>query len=425
MRQLIGIVHIRDRRLESRLPLDVASHDCVSGTTCQRAPQRSEMQSLSRFVRAASRCGIAATWATLAALIGFACATPRDRASVRSATEPPPSSTEQYCAWYGDRRDDVLYFGESPFWNAMRAAGGDPMADSHELGPQVIGRFDLRSESMLASVPTAARDPHAGVWDVLAHPNGRVYYTTFYESAGWVDPATGEASQFEAAGTGLNELALRPDGRVLATRYGAAGGGTGSVVVLDPDGVIEAELPLVSERNVVAAAKSLAYDPVRQVVWVNTDLVPRNGGPNGHDARVLEFATGREILRIETPELHFPRFTTDGRGFFAWQQGSRLTLRMTQPGAAQDATSGREVVLDTAFADGVDFVQDVHVEADGRAVVMRWSGVVHVVSPDGSARTVDLPRPAAGGLYYTAVAVGDRVCATYCADVSVVCAALP
>ena len=376
-------------------------------------------------MRAASRCGTAATCTTLAALIGLACATPRDGDSVRIATAPPPSSTEQYCAWYGDRRDDVLYFGASPFWNAMRAAGGDPMADSHERGPQMIGRFDLRSESMLASVPTAARDPHAGVWDVLAHPNGRVYYTTFYESAGWVDPATGKATLFEAAGTGLNELALHPDGRVLATRYGAAGGGTGSVVVLAPDGVIEAELPLRSERNVVAAAKSLAYDPVRQVVWVNTDLVPRDGGASGHDARVIEFATGREMLRIETPELHFPRFTADGRGYFAWQQGSRLTLRMTQPGAAQDATSGREVVLDTAFAEGIDFVQDVHVETDGRAVVTRWSGVVHVVAPDGSVRTVDLPHTAAGGLYYTAVAVGDRVCATYCAGVSVVCAPLP
>ena len=85
----------------------------------------------------------------------------------------------------------------------------------------------------------------------------------------------------------------------------------------------------------VAAAKSLAYDPVRQVVWVNTDLVPRDGGPSRHDARVLELATGREILRIATPELHFPRFAADGRGFFAWQQGSRLALRMTQPGAAR------------------------------------------------------------------------------------------
>jgi len=425
MCQLIEIVRFRARRLRSRLPLDMASGDRVNGTTRRRALQLTTFQSLSGFAAAASRCGIAATWTTLATLLGFACATPRDGDSARIATEPPPSSTERYCAWYGDRRDDVLYFGESPFWNAMRAARGDPMADSYELGPQVIGRFDLRSESMLASVPTAERNPHAGVWDVLAHPNGRVYYTTFYESAGWVDPATGEANLFEAAGTGLNELALHPDGRVLATRYGAAGGGTGSVVVLDRDGKIETELPLVSERNVVAAAKSLAYDPVRQVVWVNTDLVPRDGGRNGHDARVLELATGREMLRIKTPELHFPRFTADGRGFFAWQQGSRLTLRMTQPGAAQDATSGREVVLDTAFAEGIDFVQDVHVETDGRAVVTRWSGVVHVVAPDGSVRTVDLPRPAAGGLYYTAVAFGDRVCATYCADVSVVCAPLP
>ncbi len=425
MRQLIEFLRIRNLRGRPRLPLDVAARDRMNAALRRRSPQRAALHPLSVFARAASRCGIAAACTTLAALIGIACATLPNGDAVRIVTAPPPSNTEQYCAWYGDRRDDTLYFGESPFWNVMRAAGGDPMADSHARGPQVIGRFDLRSESMLASVPTGARDPHAGVWDVLAHPNGRVYYTTFYESAGWVDPATAEARVFADAGTGLNELALRPDGRVLATRYGAAGGGTGSVVVLDPDGVIEAELPLVSEPSVVAAAKSLAYDPVRKVVWVNTDLVPRDGGPSGHDARVLEMATGREILRIETPELHYPRFTTEGRGVFAWQQGSLLTLRMTQPGTALDATSGREVVLDTAFADGIDFVQDVHIEDDGRAVVTRWSGVVHVVAQDGAVRSVDLPRAAAGGLYYTAVAVGDRVCATYCADVSVVCAALP
>jgi hypothetical protein len=381
---------------------------------------------LFQLARAASRCGITATCTTLFALIGIACTTaPRGPAPVHIATAPAPSDSERYCAWYGDRRQDVLYFGASPFWNAARDAGGDAMADMREPGPQVIGRFDLRSESQLSPLPTAAATSRAGVWDVLAHPNGRIYYTTFYESAGWVDPATGEASRFEAAGSGLNELALLPDGRVLASRYGAAGGGSGSVVVLDPEGAVEAELPLASDADVVAAAKSLAYDPVRQVVWVNTDLLPRDGGPSRHDARVLERATGREILRIATPELHFARFAADGRGFFAWQQGSRLTLRMTQPGAALDATSGREIVLDGAFADGHDFVQDIHIEADGRAVVTRWSGVVHVVAASGAVRTVALPRSAAGGLYYTAVTVGDRVCATYCADVSVVCAALP
>jgi hypothetical protein len=351
--------------------------------------------------------------------------TPRGAAPAHIATATAPSSTERYCAWYGDRSEDVLYFGESPFWNAARAAGGDPTADMREPGPQLIGRFELRSESLLAPIPTAAAEPRAGVWDVLAHPNGRIYYTTFYEPAGWVDPATGEASRFEAAGSGLNELALLPDGRVLATRYGATGGGNGSVVVLDPEGAIEAELPLASDGDVSAAAKSLTYDPVRRVVWVNTDLLPRDGSPTRHDARVLELATGREILRIATPELHFPRFAADGRGYLTWQRGSRLALRMTQPGAALDATSGREIVLDTAFAGGNDFVQDLQIEADGRAVVTRWSGLVHVVAASGAVRTVALPAAAEGGLYYTAVAIGDRVCATYCAGVSVVCAALP
>jgi len=401
----------------------VADRATVVSATRYRTPQRWEFDLLSRLARTASRCGIVATCTTFVALIGIACrTTPR---GAHTATAPPPSSSERYCAWYGDRSQDVLYFGESPFWNAARGAGGDAMADMREAGPQVIGRFDLRSESLLAPIPTAAAEPRAGVWDVLAHPNGRIYYTTFYEAAGWVDPATGEASRFEAAGTGLNELALLPDGRLLATRYGAMGGGSGSVVVLDAEGAVEAELPLTSEGDVIVAAKSLAYDPVRQVVWVNTDLLPRDGGPSRHDARVLELATGREILRIAAPELQFLRFAADGRGFFSWQQGSRLVLRMTQPGAALDASSGREIVLDGAFEDGRDFVQDLRIEADGRAVVTRWSGVVHVVTASGAVRTVALPRSAEGGLYYTAVAIGDRVCATYCADVSVVCAALP
>jgi hypothetical protein len=342
---------------------------------------------------------------------------------------PDPSDRERYCAWYGDARAGVLYFGESAFWNAMRAAGGDPAADLREPGPQLVGRFDLARERFLPPLATGARASRAGTWDVLAHPNGRVYFTTFYESAGYVDPATGASRRFESAGTGLNELALGPDSRtLLATRYTA----DGSVVVLDADGTVTAEHPLARpDPRVRVAPKSLAFDPVRREVWVNTDLVPAaetrpalEGVGVGHDARVLDFATGRELRRFAEPELQFMRFEPDGRGLFVWQAGTRLALRVVEPGRAEGPDSGREIPLDDAFPAQHDFVQDLSVGPDGRVLATRWSGAVHVVSPSGEVRTAQLPRLAPGGLYYAAVAVGDRLCATYCADVEVVCAPL-
>ena len=59
-------------------------------------------------------------------------------------TAPPPSEAERYCAWYGDSRDQILYFGASPFWSTFREAGDDPRADLRAKGPQIVGRFDLK-----------------------------------------------------------------------------------------------------------------------------------------------------------------------------------------------------------------------------------------------------------------------------------------
>ena len=379
----------------------------------------------------ATRCGTAAAGVILGLLSACTRVVPTALAPtpggvvIREA--PAPSGHERYCAWYGDARAGVLYFGEAAFWSSLRAAG-DPRGDLLEPGPQAVGRFDLVHERFLPALPTGARDTRSGTWDVLAHPNGRVYFTTFYESAGYVDPATGASRIFDAAGTGLNELGLGPDGSVLATRYAARG----SVVVLDAEGALIAEHPLEPEAGMQVAPKSLAYDPVRRVVWVNTDLVPESmsgpaldGAGVRHDARVLELASGRELVRFEDPELQFMRFEPDGRGLFALLSGTRLALRITEPGAALGPASGREVVLDEEFPAGHDFVQDLSVAADGRVLATRWSGVVHVVSPAGVARRVELPRPSPGGLYYSAFASGDRVCASYCADVEVVCAPLP
>jgi hypothetical protein len=345
---------------------------------------------------------------------------------IRSA--PAPSERERYCAWYGNARGGVLYFGESPFWSDLRSAPGDAAADLREPGPQVVGRFDLARELLLGALPTGAPNPRAGTWDVLAHPNGRVYFTTFFESAGYVDPATGASRRFDAAGTGLNELALGPAGTILASRYAAEG----SIVVLDPDGAVLAEHRLAPDPGRQVAPKSLSFDPVRREIWVNTDLLPASatqpepeGTGVGHDARVVDFATGRELRRFAEPELQFMHFEPDGVGLFAWLRGSVLALRVVEPAGALGPESGREIVLDDAFPAQHDFVQDLSVAADGRVLATRWSGAVHVVSPAGEVRTAHLPRLANGGLYYTAVASDGRLCATYCADVTIVCAPLP
>jgi len=121
----------------------------------------------------------------LALLVLVGCLHPENRESgSRIYTYEAPSSAERYCAWYGDARDAVLYFGMAAFWSAMRSHGNDPMADLLEEGPVAIGRFDLRKERMLEPLEVGSAGDRSGVWDVLAHPNGRIYFTSFYEPAG-------------------------------------------------------------------------------------------------------------------------------------------------------------------------------------------------------------------------------------------------
>ena len=368
--------------------------------------------------KSASRCGrwtrVACALVTLLA----ACAQP-----VKIVSQAPAAGPAA-CSWFGDADDRTLYFGESGFWSATHGAAGDPTADLATAAPQVVGRFDLAREAMLAPLATATPLARSGSWDVLVHPNGRIYFTSYFDPAGWVD-ASGRAGRFDRAGHGLNELALLPDGHVLATRYGKEGGGDGSLVVLDPDGAVLAEHGLAPIAGATVAAKSLAFDPLRGVVWVNTDVIPAGGGASGHDARIVDLASGRELARFTAPELHFPAFAADGRGFFAWVDGTRLVLQITEPGTATGPKAGRVLLLDDAFPAGIDFVQDLRAQRDGRVVATRWSGIVHVVDAQDRVRTAQLPRPVEKGLYYTAVATRDRVCATYCGGVRVVCAPLP
>jgi len=85
------------------------------------------------------------------------------------------------------------YAGRRPLLRRVRVlerhacSGGDPRADLRLEGPRPIGRFDLRTEQMLPALvtsPDTSVPTHSGVRDVLAHPNGRIYYTTYFEESG-------------------------------------------------------------------------------------------------------------------------------------------------------------------------------------------------------------------------------------------------
>ncbi len=345
-------------------------------------------------------------------------------------TAPAPSLQEDYCAWYGDARDGVLYFGQAAFWSGMRAPGGGPLTDLDREGPLPIGRFQLRRERLLEPLQVGRAGDRSGVWDIHAHANGRLYFTTFFESAGFLDPGTGEVQHWPDLGTGLNEIATGPDGTLLFSRYAAS---QGSLVVVDLEGRLVAEHLLTSPPGFDTQPKTVAFDPGRGEFWATTDMLPLGSraeapqaGPGGarHDAYVLD-RSGRELRRVDDRVVQFVTFSEEGTGYFAELQGRALRLRVLAP--ADPGGGGREFVLDPDFPAAYDFVQDVRAEAGGRAVVTRWSGWVHVLESDGRLRSVLLPALEPRGLYYTATLArgGNRVCASHCGEVRVVCTDLP
>ncbi len=350
-------------------------------------------------------------------------APPGDPAPFLVLRADPPSPDEAYCAWYGRPHEGVLYFGQAPFWSSMREAG-DPRADLETPGPQLVGRVDLAEGRMLEPYDVTRPDARSGVWDVLPLGDGTLLYTTFFETAGRLDLASGATTHLDGLGPGLNELAPGPGGSVLVTRYGGVDGGDGSVLVLDPDGTPRAEHVLDPVPDHVVAPKSVAWDPVREEIWVNADLLPVAGGRFRYDARILG-ADGTERFRTDRPEIQFVTFRDDGHGISVEASGTRLHARILRPGDTRRMPErGERILLDDAFAEGTDFAQDVHFEEGAdRAVVMRWSGIFHVVDFSGPAAAVQggaLPRRP-GDLYYSAALHRGRLCATLCGGVSVVC----
>jgi hypothetical protein len=375
--------------------------------------------------RAPSRRRAALLALSLLALTPVGCALfapPRTGLHVVSA--PDPSDAERYCAWYGDADARTLFAGLAPFWSSMRAAGDDPRADLERPGPQWVGRFDLAEERWLPPLDVGSPDARTGVWDVLVAGDGSLYFTVFHETSGRVDPTSGEVRRFERAGVGLNELAPGPDGRVLVSRYG--GGGVkagGELLTLDPDGSIARRWPMPAPLGWFAAPKTPAWNPSRRRLVATTDLLPEFDGEPRHDAYVFELDQPGWSIQRE-PELQFVAASADGVEYRveAHPDGQLWLRRIRPPG---DEPNDQWVLLDPQFPASLDFAQDLKIMPDQRLVVTRWSGAVHVVSPDGSMARVQLPRLEPDGLYYTAVIHGERLCATYCAGVTVVCTDAP
>jgi hypothetical protein len=364
-----------------------------------------------------------------ACLLSAACAAPTPTAAppeaptgVRIQRAAAPSAHERYCAWYGDAEGSTLYAGLSPFWSSMRAAGGDPRADLAAAGPQWIGRFDLEAEVWLPPLDVGRPGARAGVWDVHA-AGGQLYFTTFYEGAGRVDLAAGTVERFVAS-RGLNEIDAGPDGTLLVSRYGSGEDppGAGELVLLGPGGDLRETLALEAPPGLWPAPKTPAWDPGRNLFWSTSDFFGRDGGASPRrDAYRISRATGA-VERQREPELQFVRFDATGRGWLAEVDGeSRLWLRILAPG--DPAEGGRRILLDPRFPTSHDFVQDLKRSHDG-VVLTRWSGVVHRWT-GGTIRSVRLPQLEPGGLYYTAVLHGERLCATYCGAVAVVCVDAP
>jgi hypothetical protein len=363
--------------------------------------------------------------------------------AVRRAPEPAPtlafrdddwnSGRERYSAWFADSDGRVLYFGLSPFWELWWERDGDPLADLDEPGDHLIGRFDLETSAFLPPlrVRPAGPDARGSVWDVLAHSNGRIYYTTFFEEIGWVSADGSELRWLDGLGFGFNELVEGPDGNVYVTRYTDAPhtperGEYGAVVVLTPEGELLREVRLESEGGAFTAPKSIAVDPGSREIWINTDTFHAEG-PTEHEA--LRIAPDGRILerRAGPPELQFVYFDPRGRGWFAEVAEGALSLRLTEPGRA-----ARE--LDLGPLAPLDFVQDIRSTPAGGAVLALWSGRVWLVEPaaDGFlcedlqlALPEDCTAPVGRSILYTALVHGKSVFATLACGPTVLRAPVP
>jgi len=338
---------------------------------------------------------------------------------------------ERYASWFGDSDGRILYFGLSPFlelWARCEEAGEPrcPLRDLDEPGDHLIGRFDLQEERFLAPLVVRPLEPLAtsSVWDVLAHSNGRIYYTTFWDELGSVLPDGSDVRHYRRAGMGLNELWEGPGGEIYATRYigsmGRASDENGGIVVFGPDGTRRREFPFRLTDGVQIAPKSVAVDPCKGDVWVTTDIFFADGRPIGHDLLRLS-ATGEILERQVEPEVDFVSFDAAGRGWFAERTADGFAVRIAAP-------DGGETRIDLGPRRPIDFVQDIK-HAGDITLLTTWGTTVYAVreGPAGRFDATTLepatlrdcpPGPVAG--YTAVVAPGGAVYETVTCGIRVI-----
>jgi hypothetical protein len=111
--------------------------------------------------------------------------------------------------------------------------------------------------------------------------------------------------RFDHLGPGLNELALGPSSTLIASRYGGESEATGGAVVwLDLEGEVQREFRLETPEGGHLEPKTVAYDPVRERIWVTTDRLDPNqpstasGFGGYHHPTLVMDLDGRVVERI-------------------------------------------------------------------------------------------------------------------------------
>jgi hypothetical protein len=241
---------------------------------------------------------------------------------------------------------------------------------------------------------------------VLVHSNGRIYYTTFWNEFGSVQPDGSDVRHYAGAGEGLNELWEGPGGEIYVTRYLGERPG---VAVFSPDGRLVRELVTPQPAGARVCPKSLAVDPSTGEVWFNTDTFYDDGRDPGFDAYRVS-ADGAVLEQVTHPLLVFVSFDAAGRGWFVDDADGAWSVRIVEPG-------GRTTRVALGGHGRLDVVQDVH-HAGDVAVLATWGRRVFAVRAPagGPAERCVLPPPSldCGGepaLGYSAVvsARGGRV----------------
>lgn len=281
---------------------------------------------------------------------------------------------EVYDSWFADTDGRIIYFGQSPFWRAYHAGKiPDPQGDLREEGDYLIGRFDTNGDTFLA--PLKVGRGKASVLDVLYHTgNHKIYFTTFFDIMGYVDPNTKKVGYFKEVGVGLNELYQGPGGKIYATRYSSAAGKGGSVVVMSPSGRLLKEFFLYLPGFVVAP-KSIAVSPITGEIVVNSDMFSLKDDLIRHDSFVLG-PDGSVRQRIMEREIFFMSFDSQGKKWLAeCSKDGSWRMNITYP-------EGKVVsLLIDPKPFPFDVIQDIK-HRGGVTIATAWSGKLYYFKED-------------------------------------------